>query len=321
MIIKRAPYCLALFLLCILAAGGCTKQNNNYQKETTVKEIDLSQYKGSKPERTMKLLFIHHSCGGQWLADRGEVREIVPDTTILASDPNGGGLRKLLQENNFEVHEAAYRSRIGDKTDVCDWNIKFRDKMDEIIRCDRQDTMYTDASAKNEIIMFKSCFPANGIEADGKEPGAPDSQEKTTANYKAAYASLLSYFKKHPETLFVCVTAPPLAEPSKTKQFIKKLFGMKSSVQDVGVRARRFNNWLKDSENGWLAGFDGKNVVVFDYYNVLTGNGKSNYALFPTKSGADSHPSSEGNTIATQEFVPFLNKAVGRFIEGQKNRY
>jgi len=301
-------------MFCVLVVG-CSEQKNTSLKETPVKTINLSDYKDSKPEHLMRILFIHHSCGGQWLADSGDVREIVPDTCLYERHPNGGGLRTLLQQNNYEVHEAGYKSKIGDKTDVCNWNAKFRDRMNDIIRSDRQDTLYQTVATRNDIIMFKSCFPTNGIESEGKAAGDPDSPEKTTANYKAAYAKLLGYFKSHPDTLFICVTAPPLVGNSSggLKELVKKVIAPEKTVKAMGERARRFNNWLKDSEQGWLKGYEGKNVVVFDYYDVLTRHGESNHARYPTNGGNDSHPSAEGNAIATKEFVPFINKAVYRF--------
>jgi hypothetical protein len=317
MVAKRRFSFLVLILLCILAPVGCNEHKKSETKEIKVKEIDLSGYSDNKPEKKMRLLFIHHSCGGQWLADKGEDISIIPDTCIYKSHPNGGGLRALLEQNNYEVHEAAYKSAIGAKTDVCYWNAKFRDNMEDILKCDMQDTKYKDTASKNDIVMFKSCYPANGIESDGKEPGNPDSREKSTANYKAAYNKIIGYFKAHPDTLFVCVTAPPLVDNSsgRLKEMVKKIIAPEKTAKAVGERARRFNNWLKDAEKGWLAGYDGKNVVVFDYYDVLTRHGESNHALYPTREGADSHPSVAGNSIAAQEFIPLLNKAANRFSE------
>jgi hypothetical protein len=315
--IKRRYLCFLVFsLLLAFVVGGCAEQKKSETKETMVKEIDLFKYKDSKPERTMRLLFIHHSCGGNWLADKGDDMQIIPDTCIYKSNPNGGGLKSLLQQNNYEVHEAAYKSSIGDKTDVCDWNAKFRERMEDILRCDLQDERYKDPSVRNEIVMFKSCFPSSEIISEGKGEGNPDSSEKTTANYRAAYRKLLGYFDARPDTLFVVVTAPPVVKnvPSRTKEFIKTLIGSEGSVKAIGERARRFNNWLKDTEKGWLAEYQGKNVVVFDYYDTLTGHGKSDFLIYPTRGGADSHPSSEGNSIATREFVTFLNKSVSRFL-------
>jgi len=307
--------------LCALAAVGCTGQNEISMKEAKVKEMDLSGYKDSKPERTMRLIFIHHSVGGQWLADNGERKDILPDSSLYLYHPNGGGLRALLKANNYEVHEAGYKSAIGDKTDVCNWNEKFRDQMGEILRCDQQDTPYQDSATHNDIVMFKSCFPTSEIESEGKIPGDPDSCVKTLANYMATYTKILEYFKKQPKTLFVVVTAPPVVEkvPNRAKEFIKNLIGWQSSIKATGERIRRFNNWLKDSQNGWLAGYQGKNVVVFDYYDVLTGHGKSNFLIYPSMGGTDSHPSAEGNAIAGREFVVFLNKAVNRHSKTNQN--
>jgi hypothetical protein len=96
------------------------------------------------------------------------------------------------------------------------------------------------------------------------------------------------------------------------KASIKKLLGRYKDVQTIGICARRFNNRLKDSESGWLSKYDLNNVVVFDLYDILTKDGQSNWAGYPTKNGTDSHPSSEGNSIAAERFVPFLNKAVRR---------
>jgi hypothetical protein len=50
--------------------------------------------------------------------------------------------------------------------------------------------------------------------------------------------------------------------------------------------------------------------VVFDYYHILTGRGASNWSGYPTRDGLDSHPSSQGNTLVANEFVPFLSEAI-----------
>ena len=52
--------------------------------------------------------------------------------------------------------------------------------------------------------------------------------------------------------------------------------------------------------------------MVFDYYDVLTGYGNSNWSAYPTRDDKDSHPSSEGNSKAARELILFLNKAVNR---------
>jgi hypothetical protein len=55
-----------------------------------------------------------------------------------------------------------------------------------------------------------------------------------------------------------------------------------------------------------------RNVVVFHYFDVLTG-GQGASLRYP--SGAhrdDSHPNAEGQRKAREAFVPFLNRAVRR---------
>jgi hypothetical protein len=297
-----------LILPLIFIFYGCENQSTNTVSTEVkpVKIMDLSSYSDARPDKELNILFLHHSCGGHWLADRGTAKG---ENCIYEAHPNGGGLRSLLEQNGYAVHEASYGSIVGDKTDIEDWPAKFRDQMDRILKTDMQDQMYTNGSVNN-IVMFKSCYPNNNFEPDGSKKG------RTVQSATEAYNSLLPYFREHPETLFVVITAPPLVQPYETanplKASIKKLLGRYKDVQTTGICARRFNNRLKDSESGWLSKYDLNNVVVFDLYDILTKDGQSNWAGYPTKNGTDSHPSSEGNSIAAERFVPFLNKAVRR---------
>ena len=134
-------------------------------------------------------------------------------------------------------------------------------------------------------------------------------------NARAAYSALLPEFEKQPDTLFVCLTAPPLA-PRKPpvpmwRWLARKIKGSDNNLDESGRLARQFNDWLADGD-GWLKSYPGKNIVVFDYYDLLTGFGRSNLSVYPTEQGMDSHPSQEGNNRAAQSFVPFLNQAVHR---------
>ena len=86
-----------------------------------------------------------------------------------------------------------------------------------------------------------------------------------------------------------------------------------------------FNKWLVQD---WLAGYGGKNVAVFDFYNVLTGAGhhhrfRDGRVEHTCQPGADSlyypsdgddHPSLAGNRRATAEFVPLLNVFYNRWL-------
>ncbi len=271
---------------------------------------DWSNYSSASPGGRLRLLFIHHSCGGQWLAPLGTNQG---RQSIYESSDKGGGLRPALEEQGYEIHEASYGSRVGDRTDLFDWWPKFRDQMPQILQCAHQDEVYSNGES-NQIVVFKSCFPNSFFVGEGKSPGNPLGPELTVANAQAAYRELLPLFENQPQTLFVVVTAPPLVLESIPlyKSLAKWLLG-RPSLSRSGVFARKFNNWLKDPETGWLANYSQKNVAVFDYFDVLTEDGKSNFLRFPSgPRKMDNHPSSAGNQRATEAFIPFLNQAVRR---------
>ena len=209
------------------------------------------------------------------------------------------------------VHELSYGSRLGDKTDLFDWLPKFRFDMDQILITDQQDATYTDGRT-NQVVLFKSCFPNNWFESKGEPPGNPSGPGMTVWNAKASYTALLKEFEKRPEVLFVCFTAPPLAyrPPRIFRQVIDKVRGRENRGLAAANLAREFNTWLVD-RNGWLKDYTLSNVVVFDYYDILTGEGESNSAAYASGSD-DSHPNSEGQKKAAEAFVPLVNRAVRR---------
>lgn len=279
---------------------------DNSKVSAIVHKLDLSGYPKTGPDVRMNLLFIHHSVGATLLANKGGKSG---KYCLWKSHPNGGGLRNLLTQNNYNVHEATYSSKVGQKTDIHDWHSKFRDHMDVILRTKIQDDLIEN-NGHNQIVVFKSCYPNSIINSVGSPPGDPDSPEKTLWNYKAAYNSLLPIFEKHPETLFVAVTAPPEVKP-RMNQYKEFLFGLLGfGPEEMGKRNRKFNNWLVDMHSGWLSNYKQHNVVVFDYYNILTGNGASNWNVYGSSNGRNSHPNSEGNKIAAGKFVDFINRAI-----------
>ncbi len=279
----------------------------------TIARFDLSSFQDSAPAHALDLLFIHHSCGGQLFASPGP-----NDGTncIYTTHPEGGGLRARLQKAGYRVHEASYGSKVGDKTDIFDWLPKFRDQMDAALKCDLQDKSLPEGR-RNQVVVFKSCFPNNAFVGEGIPPGNPGEPELTVWNAKAAYAALLDEFKKLPDVLFVCMTAPPLAEKTPAqplwKVVARRVLGRSTggSTRASGPLARQFNNWLA-AKDGWLNDYPLQNVVVFDFYDILTGNGSSDFSAYPTGRGYDSHPNREGNQKAAEAFVPFLNRAVNR---------
>ena len=255
------------------------------------------------PDRVVRLVFIHHSTGENWLAD------------------DNGGLGLALADNNYFVSDTNYGwgpDAIGDRTDIPDWIEWFRGPASERYTAelfveDGQNASYTRSEAnpggENEIVLFKSCFPNSNLEGAPQDPPAQEGGY-SVGGAKYVYNQLLEYFGTRPDKLFVVVTAPPVGDPA------------------YGENARAFNQWLVED---WLDenGYPYSNVAVFDFYNVLTGRthhhrvvdgvvehtfaaGRDTTA-YPTE---DDHPSRAGNRKATEEFVPMLNLFYHRWQQG-----
>lgn len=312
LLVSAGAFVVALGLLFIPIEGKAPAATGPIAKAAS---MDLSGFSSGPPASPLDLLFIHHSCGGQLLTDPGPDKETA--SCIYESHPNGGSLRKKLAEQGYRVHEASYGSEIGENTDMFDWLPKFRTKMDKVLRVAKNDQMLPDGQV-NRIVVFKSCYPNNRFVGEGAAPGDPAGPELTVWNAKATLTALLPELAKQKDTLFVYVTAPAnvlkIPRERAWKWAAKRILG-KPSEAEVSQRqadlARAFNNWVK-SPDGWLNGYPEKNVVVFDYYDVLTNKGESNFSQYGSEGGTDNHPSSEGNTRTADEFVPFLNQAVRR---------
>ena len=259
------------------------------------------------PAETVKLIFIHHSTGENWLTD------------------GYGDLGRALEADNYFVSDTNYGwgpDGIGDRTDILNWPEWFRAPESErylaaLYAESEQHSSYTrdlsDPGGENEIVMFKSCFPNSELEGNPDDPPAPDGG-LTVGHAKYIYNDLLNYFATRPDKLFVVITAPPLQDPT------------------YAANARAFNTWLMQD---WLAENDYAlhNVAVWDFYNVLTGADHhhryhdgavehsfqtgQNTLVYPSD---DDHPSPAGSRKATDEFVPLLNVFYHRWRAGAPTR-
>lgn len=283
----------------------------------------------------IKLVFVHHSSGENWLADEnGGLGLALMDWGYFVSDTNydwGPG--------------AADLGPIGSYTDTGHWWTWFVGPdsdavLEALFNESEQHAGYTrlpdDPGGENVIVMFKSCFPNSGL--DGSPDDPPTAGEnplrgldawsgyQTVANAKGIYVDLLEVFAAHPDKLFVAITAPPLHEDETSPE--------------QASNARAFNRWLVEE---WLADYPLPNVAVFDFYNVLTSNGGSpdehdagsdsgnhhrledgEVQYVTDQSGdtsayaypGDSHPTAAGNRKATEEFLPLLDSFVQRWLGG-----
>jgi hypothetical protein len=264
---------LSLFFNCGLQNG---KSNNSDESNNTV-------ISSTPPSSPVKLIFIHHSCGENWLRT------------------GNGDLGSALNLNNYYVSDTNYgwdaesNDNLGDRTDTIHWPEWFTDTKMPYVYSNNSNSCYTNTitnpGGENEIIMFKSCYPNSDV-------GSSIDDEKDI------YNPLLTYFSNHTNKIFVLIVPPPMqsiSTPSLTRELA---------------------NWLSDTKNGWLKNYTSKNVFVFDFYNILTdpdnhhwvnndviehvvSSSSSNVLYYFT--GGDNHPNSTGNQKATSEFVPLLN--------------
>ncbi len=270
------------------------------------------------PTSPVKLIFIHHSCGENWL------------------DDGNGGLGIALRGNNYFVSDTNYEwgpDNIGDNTDIGHWwdwfcgpnSATYLNALyTEYDRHSWYSRLPTDPGGQNEIIMFKSCYPNSDLGGNPDDPPTTGlnllrgqdcgSDHHTVANAKGIYNDILEYFATRQDKLFVAITAPPVQDDT------------------YADNARAFNTWLVED---WLYDYPYNNVAVFDFYNVLTSNGGNwytndldwdtgnhhryrndaiehitdqggNTTAYPD-GGSDNHPSQAGNQKATGEFVTLLN--------------
>jgi len=329
--VKRITTLASLVLALLLCIGSLCPAPKAQVRETRRglhRSSDVGADSTNPPAETVKLIFVHHSCGSNWLTD------------------GNGGLAIALRDSNYFVSDTNYGwgpDGIGDNTDIGHWWTWFRGTNSatytaalytEYGKNSSYSRLTADPGGQNQIVMFKSCYPNSAL---GGNPGdAPTtgsnplrgascgSTHHTVANAKGIYNDILEYFTTRQDKLFIAITAPPLVE--------------NSTDPSEAANARAFNDWVV---NDWLDGYSHDNVAVFDFYNVLTSNGgNENTNDLNSESGNhhrwwsgaiqhthpvandfssygsstwDSHPTSAGNTKATGEFIELLNLYYNRW--------
>jgi hypothetical protein len=274
---------------------------------------------GAKPELN-DLIFIHHSCGQNWL---------------------DSGLRAALQGKDYvdEVNEITYGTTLapgtdrpaslgetpGDLTDMHHWILWFNDYVDGVRSHGCEDGF-------NRIVLFKSCFPNSHVDTEDSGNADPFLDVRSPENYRAvyrhpdgpgqtyvhggeSYRPLEDVFAAHPDTLFVPITAPPLQ------------FAPEDGTNDESAhRVHEFNAWLRDT---WLPAYrtanpNLNNVAVFDWFDLLAY--ADDHAEHPNRlreefggASGDSHPNTAANETSTAVFATdpdsFLDQAWTAFVD------
>jgi len=158
---KKKSFTMAIALAMLLLGSLCAFGADN----------------SNPPSSPVKLIFIHHSTGGHWLADDN-------------SDNPYGGLGTSLKNNNYYVSATNYcwgpiwtdqGQPIGSFTDIPNWPVWFTGSNRDTIMsrvysetaqnfadCDGNSfgswsRLSTNPGGENQIIMFKSCFPNSNL--------------------------------------------------------------------------------------------------------------------------------------------------------------
>ena len=253
-------------------------------------------------DTTDDLVFIHHSCGSNWLNDGLHDALIAKDYIDERND---------ITYNTDLLSDAGRPDSLGptpgDNTNMNHWILWFNDYLENVKQHDCVDGF-------NKIIMFKSCYPTSNIVSDGTEPGDPFSSTQTIANYKAVYRKynggtythngytyypLEDIFAANPDILFIPVTAPP------------RHYAPSDATNDAEAhRAYVFNNWLK---NDWLSDYNTNNpgldnVAVYDWFDFLSY--ADDHTTHPNRlkseyggESGNSHPNTLANQESTQDYA------------------
>jgi hypothetical protein len=264
--VKTITYFLLLLLLTGCSAGGNGSINTD------------------PPSSPVRLVFVHHSCGSNWLAD---------------------GLHSGLNTNNYYVSDMGYGwdaesgDGIGNRTDTGNWSEWFTNaKMPYVYARTGSSHVnaITDPGGQNTIIMFKSCYPNSEVGSD-------------IGDEQAIYNSLLPYFAAHQEKLFILITPPGEADVSSyqlTRQLCDWLVDEK-------------NGWLKDYPHKNVGVYDFYSTLseTNSHHRICDGVIEHVYSSVYDGSSpyhnSDDHPNAAGNGKAVDEYVPLLNYFYNRW--------
>jgi len=238
-------------------------------------------------KNSKKIIFIHHSVGGHWLAhDQGGLVAELNKQGFYVNDITYGWQPSWMEDSwlkktrnkifTLVKYNPGGAYTIGDRTDIghfYDWFVGQDSQriMESVYKENNETTTFGDHTnsipnpgnhLENEIVMIKPCYPntlyrgnAGDTATVGTNPPRnfeAGSHDHTVANTKRIYNDILQYFKQHPNKFFIIVTAPPRME-----------------LPESGSVARSFSSWLA---HDWLKEnkYENNNVMVFDLFNVLT---------------------------------------------------
>jgi hypothetical protein len=238
--------------------------------------VSLSVLPAAAQERPIQILFMHHSTGGNLIAQ--------------------GGVREAFTELGYEFWDHGYNEEglvdpsgtwlgvnwdmPGDNTDPDGWYNIFNQPVTDPASNTFSHMLQAD------VIIFKSCFPSSNIDS-----------EWMLEEYQRYFLSIRDVIDQHPDKLFIPFTTPPLV-PNETSS-------------DNAARARRWAEYLTSDE--YLDGHP--NIAVFDFFTLLSDENGFLRAEYRGDEW-DSHPNEYANQTVGPVFVALVDQAIRDFVPG-----
>lgn len=239
-----------------------------------------------------KVLFIHHSTGGN-LLNYGKVRDnIYSKSTDIEFYDHGYNLYKPMVLSKI-FGKVTFRTGLSDSNGYMlgkDFNIVVSNNSPKEYAdiFNRDPTDYTlNNILEYDIIIFKNCFPTSAIKSD-----------EQLNEYKNLYDKVKLGISRFPDKKFIIFTQPPLR-------------GEVTNKEDA-QRARNLADYL--ASPGFVEGYD--NIYVFNFFDLLADSSGNNTNMLRREYTSwfyrDSHPNKLANKTIGPLFSEFVLMVVAK---------
>lgn len=228
-----------------------------------------------------KILFIHHSTGGNMLRE-GNIRNIFYSKTkgIEFWDHSYNLVHPFPKFFAQHPHLRGLSDPKGCYTGI-DYKIKLGNDnpgdYEAIFTKDPTKDYTLKSILGYDIIIFKNCYPTTRIDSDQR-----------LERYKKHYLVMRDVFDKHKDKTFILFTPPPLRK-ERTKS-------------EYAQRAQEFAKWL--SSEKYTKGHP--NIHVFNFFDLLAGEDGTLRRDYCRKLPWDSHPNKKANIEIGLKFVNYI---------------
>jgi len=236
----------------------------------------------------MKILFIHHSVGGNLIRQgnlREELRKLNPNIEFWDHGYNlypFPFLSKILGRITFRTGLSDMKGKMVGKDYKINLSNNSPKEYAEIFS--RNPNNYTLQSILSyDIVAFKNCFPTTHITSG--------QQLKENMDY---YLSIRKSLGDYKYKKFVILTPPPVRREVTTVENAK--------------RAKQLANWL--TSNDFLE--NSKNIFVFDFFSMLADEDGMLKRKYSPLIQIDSHPNRKANQTIAPIFAQYIADLVKR---------